>query len=291
MRAVPVIRAATADDLDAVLELLQERDRAVFGDVATQRRWLEHDLAQAAYDCLVAHDDGRVVGWATLDGARDLTVAATAEPIAEELLAQVEASARRRRFDSLTSIAVPEDAVLWPLLERSGFTRSREILRMWRTLDGELPVPAWPAGVTVRLYTDEDGQRVHALLDAVYAGWDPDYAELTHDDWLAFMTDHEEFDPELWFLVERDGVLVACALHWRAGDAKGWVKDIVVHENERGRGLGRALLEHGFREYRARGVDRVGLKVDVNNPTGAIRLYERVGFAVDRRYVVWEKAL
>jgi ribosomal protein S18 acetylase RimI-like enzyme len=291
VRAVPVIRAATADDLDAVLELLQERDRAVFGDVATQRRWVEHDLAQAAYDCLVAHDDGRVVGWATLDGARDLTVAATAEPIAEELLAQVEASARRRRFDSLTSIAVPEDAVLWPLLERSGFTHSREILRMWRTLDGELPVPGWPACVTVRPYTGEDGRRVHALLDAVYAGWDPDYAELTHDDWLAFMTDHEEFDPELWFLVERDGVLVACALHWRESDGKGWVKDIVVHENERGRGLGRALLEHGFREYRARGVERVGLKVDANNPTGAIRLYERVGFAVDRRYVVWEKAL
>lgn len=291
MRAVPVIRAATEDDLDAVLDLLQERDRAVFGDVATERRWLEHDLAQPAYDCLVAQDEDRVVGWATLDGARDLTVAATGESVAEELLAQVEASARRRRFDSLTSIAVPEDAVLWPLLERSGFTRSREILRMWRTLDGDLPAPQWPAGVTVRSYANEDAPRVHTLLDATYAGWDPDYVELAHDDWLAFMTDHDEFDPALWFLAERDGVLVACALHWRETDGKGWVKDLVVHEDERGRGLGRALLEHGFRKYRERGVGRVGLKVDANNPTGAVRLYERLGFVVDRRYGMWEKQL
>jgi ribosomal protein S18 acetylase RimI-like enzyme len=268
---VPVIRTATVDDLDAVLRLLHERDRAVFGEVATERTWLEHELAQPAFDCLVAQDDGRVVGWASLDGGRDLTVAAAADSIADALLAEVESSARRRRFDHVTSIAVPEDTTLWPLLERSGFERNREILRMWRRLDGDLPKPAVPADVAVRSYVADDGPRVHALLDAEYSGWDPDYTRLEHDDWLAFMTGHDEFDPELWF--------------------NGWVKDIVVHRRERGRGLGRALLQHGFRAYHSRGVERVGLKVDSNNPTGAVRLYERVGFVVDRRYGMWEKRL
>ena len=64
-----------------------------------------------------------------------------------------------------------------------------------------------------------------------------------------------------------------------------------MSESERGRGLGRALLEHGFREYRAREVERVGLKVDASNPTGAPQLYERVGFVPDRRYRVWERDL
>lgn len=288
---MPVIRTATVDDLDAVLRLLHERDRAVFGEVATERTWLEHELAQPAFDCLVAQDDGRVVGWATLDGGRDLTVAAAADSIADALLAEVESSARRRRFDHVTSIAVPEDTTLWPLLERSGFERNREILRMWRRLDGDLPEPAGPADVAVRSYAADDGPRVHALLDAEYSGWDPDYARLEHDDWLAFMTEHDEFDPELWFLAERDGELVGCALLWRATGGKGWVKDIVVHRRERGRGLGRALLQHGFRAYRSRGVERVGLKVDSNNPTGAVRLYEHVGFVVDRRYGMWEKRL
>jgi hypothetical protein len=38
-------------------------------------------------------------------------------------------------------------------------------------------------------------------------------------------------------------------------------------------------------------VERVGLKVDSTNPTGAPQLYERVGFAIDRRYGIWAKPL
>jgi ribosomal protein S18 acetylase RimI-like enzyme len=80
-------------------------------------------------------------------------------------------------------------------------------------------------------------------------------------------------------------------LHWRPNNGDGWVKDIVVTESERGRGLGTALLRHAFREYGARGANRVGLKVDSNNPTGALRLYESVGFSVDRTYRIWAKQL
>jgi ribosomal protein S18 acetylase RimI-like enzyme len=132
---------------------------------------------------------------------------------------------------------------------------------------------------------------VHALLDSAYVGWDTEYVAQSHDGWLAFMTMHDEFDPELWFLVERDGELVACALHWKEHQSRGWVKDIVVTENERGNGLGTSLLHHAFHAYAARGVERVGLKVDSTNPTGAPQLYKRVGFTTDRRYGTWIKRL
>jgi GNAT superfamily N-acetyltransferase len=64
-----------------------------------------------------------------------------------------------------------------------------------------------------------------------------------------------------------------------------------VAESERGRGLGRALLHHALRTYAGRGVARVGLKVDSDNPTGALELYARVGFVADRRYGTWTRAL
>jgi len=108
---------------------------------------------------------------------------------------------------------------------------------------------------------------------------------------VQWMTGHDDFDPSLWLLAERDDELVGCALHWRETNGRGWVKDLAVQAGERGRGLGAALLTEAFRLYRARGANAVGLKVDAANPTGAVQLYERLGFVSDRRYGVWVKEL
>jgi ribosomal protein S18 acetylase RimI-like enzyme len=207
------------------------------------------------------------------------------------LIAHIEHHARLRGFPYVAVVAAPEDAPLYGAVQRNGYAIDREILRMWRMLNGDLPEPMWPAGVTVRTYTDADATRVHALLDEQYADWDQSYVGRGHAGWLTFMTDHEDFDPAMWFLVERDGELIACALHWKESQARGWVKDLVVRESERGRGLAKALLHHGFRAYAERGADRVGLKVDSTNPTGAPQLYERLGFVTDQRLEIWEKQL
>jgi ribosomal protein S18 acetylase RimI-like enzyme len=286
---VPV-RTATPADLDDVLALLTARDLAVLGRVEVQRRHLQHELALAK-DGVVAVGDHGLAGYGTLDGAHGVRLAASDTGTADDLLADLERRARQRGFDEVTCIAEREDTVLWQSLERSGYTRERDIVRMWRLLDGRLTPPSWPDGAVVRPYMDADGKRVHALLDKVYEGWDNDYTAIDHHDWLAFMTAHEDFDPSLWFLCERDGELVACSLHWRATDGDGWVKDIVVRETERGRGLGRALLDHAFCEYLDRGAARIGLKVDTNNPTGALQLYESAGFVVDRTYRIWARRL
>ena len=152
---------------------------------------------------------------------------------------------------------------------------------MWRVLAGDEAEPRWPDGVALRAYEPADAAAVKALLDEAYAAWDDRYGVQEQDEWERWMTEHDEFDPELWFIVERDGELVACALHWKEHDGRGWVKDLVVREGERGRGIAKALLHQGFRAYAARGVERVGLKVDSRNPTGALELYEGVGFVVD----------
>jgi len=279
------IRAATPGDFDAVFDLLTART----GTSELERDQLAQIWALEHTDRLVATDDS-IVGYASLDAAHEVVIAADDE-VNDALLRAVEVRARARDFNTLVAIVAQEDTQFDALVRQTGFAHHNEVLRMWRQLDGHLPEAAWADGVRVRSYSDTDGPAVHALLDEVYSAWDETYVARPHDDWLHWMTAHDEFDPDLWFLAERDRALVGCALHWKETAHGGWVKDIVVRESERGLGLGKALLHHGFAEYARRGAERVGLKVDSGNPTGAPQLYERVGFVIDRRYGIWVKRL
>jgi mycothiol synthase len=288
---VTEIREATEDDFPSVFELLTARSRAAFGISAEQPAFLRQRWDMHSTDKWVAVEQGAITGYASLDEDQDFVHAARDPAVGDALIAHVEQRARARGFRRLAVVAVPADAPLYSAVQRNGYALEREILRMWRMLDGELPEPAWPDGVSVRSYANADGERVHALLDEQYTGWDESYVGRSHEGWLTFMTEHEDFDPGMWFLVERDGELVACALHWKESQARGWVKDVVVRESERGRGLAKALLHHGFRAYAERGADRVGLKVDSTNPTGAPQLYERLGFLTDQRLGIWQKTL
>jgi mycothiol synthase len=288
---VPEIRDATWDDFDAVFALLDARSRAAFGISEQKPEFLRQAWELPGGERWVAVANGSVAGYAGLDESQHVVHAAVDPEVGDALLAHVEERARRRGFEHVAVTAVPEDVPLYAAVRRNGYELDREVLRMWRPLNGELPEPVWPEGVTVRSYQNADGARVHALLDAAYRGWDRDYVAMSHEGWLKFMTEHDEFDPALWFLVERDDELVACALHWKESRRRGWVKDIVVREQERGKGLGKALLQHAFRAYAQRGIERVGLKVDSTNPTGALQLYERLGFKVDQRLGIWQKRL
>ena len=139
-----------------------------------------------------------------------------------------------------------------------------------------LVTPTWPAGVRVRTFAADDARALHSLLAHGYrrggGGVEP------FDVWLPQMTGDEEFDPELWFVAETDEMLVGAVLCWTSA----FVKDLVVHESWRRRGLGEALLRHTFRAFAARGASAVALKVESSN-RAAIALYERVGMETVER--------
>ena len=153
---------------------------------------------------------------------------------------------------------------------------SIEALRMRIDLPATGPPPTWPEGLAARTFRDADAARLHALLRHGYRHGGGSVAAFPA--WHDRVTGDSEYDPELVVLVEAGDVLAAASICWTSA----FVKDLVVHEDWRRRGLGESLLRRAFRTFDERGADHVDLKVEASN-AGAIRLYERVGMRVVER--------
>ncbi len=65
-----------------------------------------------------------------------------------------------------------------------------------------------------------------------------------------------------------------------SGLRRGYTEYISTARDWRGRGIAKALICASLHELKARGLTDAGLGVHVDNPTGAYRLYEGLGFVV-----------
>jgi ribosomal protein S18 acetylase RimI-like enzyme len=73
------------------------------------------------------------------------------------------------------------------------------------------------------------------------------------------------------------------------GVREAWVGQVGTRPAWRRRGLASLLLATALAGYRRAGYQRAGLGVDTENASGALGLYERLGFVVDHRSVTWQK--
>jgi mycothiol synthase len=173
------------------------------------------------------------------------------------------------------------------LAAAAGFERVRALWQMRRSLQPELDRPQIAEGVTIRTFVVGRDEDEWLALNARAFAHHPEQGAWTRDD-LDLRERESWFDPDGFFLAERDGQLVG--FHWtkihRSADAGediaardpiGEVYVVGVDPGERGSGLGRALTLVGLRYLRSRGLAQVMLYVDEAN-TPAIRLYESLGF-------------
>jgi GNAT superfamily N-acetyltransferase len=180
--------------------------------------------------------------------------------------------------------------------EVQGFTPQRYFFTMRRPLDQPIPEPQFPAGYTLR----------HVTNDADVEQW----TDLFN---LSFI-DHWNFHPTTvearrhWlqhpnYLPERDLVAIApdgtfaafcfCDINQadntRNARNEGWIATLGTRRGYRKIGLGRALLLAGMHKLKADGVTTAKLGVDAESPTGALGLYESVGFERELVRIVYGK--
>ena len=62
------------------------------------------------------------------------------------------------------------------------------------------------------------------------------------------------------------------------GATYAWMDLIATHPDHRGRGIAAAMIIDALTAYRRDGIERAALEVDADSPTGAHRLYAKLGF-------------
>jgi ribosomal protein S18 acetylase RimI-like enzyme len=147
--------------------------------------------------------------------------------------------------------------------------------------------PTAPAGVTVRHPASAaDQESVYRILTTSFADHF-DHQEETYEAWRVRM-DADALDWSLVWIAALDGEDVGACLGTNRRETMGWVRGLGTLAAARGRGVATYLLRLAFAEFARRGRDTVGLGVDTENATGALRLYQGLGMAVHFTADTWE---
>ncbi len=187
----------------------------------------------------------------------------------------------------------------WETLLRShGYEAVRYGFDMLRPALESIPVVPLPEGLEVRRVQSKDYRTVwEAAKEAFRDEW-----EHSEDDWSDDQFERWQkepiFQPELW-QVAWDGDEVAGMVltfvdrkeNEEYGRQRGYTEGICVRRPWRRRGLARALIARSLDVLKNQGMTEAALGVDAENPNGALRLYQSLGFSKVKSGAVYRKAM
>jgi mycothiol synthase len=167
-------------------------------------------------------------------------------------------------------------------------------LRYWSEMTSDLAgvaEPTLPDGLVAARYSAEDDKAVHAAhMEAFADHWGYQYR--VFDDWVGLTVHSCGFRPAL-SLVARDGGEIAgyVLCYADADPQRVYIGQVGVRSRWRRRGLAGALLAQVLRMAQQQGYHKAALSVDAQSPTGAVGVYQRVGFSVAHRAVTYSRNL
>ena len=313
-------RGANLDDVDASLVLFNRWSRSVVGrdeitDLdAIRNEWVSPNFDPAEDIRLVFAPNGQIAGyievwttspvpvhpwvWGRVDPDYEDQGVGTylmqwAEQRALQALPRVAAGMRfAPRVGTFREASKPKK-----LFEDMGYQHIRSSYEMLIEMDAPVPDAVFPDGITLRAYSPGiDAPAVYRAVEESFQdhfGFVPEPFEEGLKRFQHFW-EKEPFDPTLLFIA-MDGDQIAginlCRPNSYDDAEMGWVGTLGVVRSWRKRGLGLALLRHSFNEFYRRGKRKVGLGVDAENLTGALRLYENAGMHVHQASDLYEKEL
>ncbi len=183
------------------------------------------------------------------------------------------------------------------LFTEHGFQHTRSSYRMRRALSDPIPEVVLPPGIEFHSWkTEYNEAALQTANEAFRDHWG--YVPTSAESWNLWVTSHPSFRPDLTRLAVHGDQIVGLSINrvndeeiQATGLKEGWIDDLAVLRPWRRQGIGAALLCAALRAFDEIGLEFAGLGVDTENTSGALRIYERLGFKVVKQFMIFTKAL
>lgn len=171
-------------------------------------------------------------------------------------------------------------------LQENGYAIERYFFGMNRPIDLPLEEHPLPPGLEIRPVEPSQYRSIwNADNEAFRDHWG--YSEPSEEMFEAWRNDRM-FQPHLWKIAWEGDRVVGIVQNMLDEEEnrtysrkRGYTENISVQRAWRGKGVASALIAESIRMFRAMGMDHTHLSVDSENLSGALKLYQNLGYVVD----------
>jgi mycothiol synthase len=220
--------------------------------------------------------------------------------IARKLLEKALKSLRDRGMGVAETWAQSDRKACVHIYESFGFKRVRIMSMMKRSLDEPFSSTGENKEARIKKIQVQDEREVELLnkLDNEAFKEHFNFRPRTIEETKYTLFDNPWFQRQEWFFAILDnqpmgyaGAGVDEGLNREKSLKWGWILDIGVLKPHRRKGIGTCLMLHALKLLKNTEMDDAALYVDDMNPTGAIKLYEKLGFKILTKNTVYQLKL
>ena len=140
-----------------------------------------------------------------------------------------------------------------------------------------------PEGIVIRGAEESEYRKVFdAINEAFKDHWG--HAEPTDEEFEVWKKGRH-FQPELWKIAWDGDQVCGTVLNYvdeaenkEYNRKRGYTETICVRRKWRGKGIAKAIIAESIRMFTGMGMEECALGVDAKNPSGALKLYQSLGF-------------